>query len=328
MKKLYFLAMLACMLVVPSAFSQQIAVVASGGTTRVYQTLKAAIEGASDGSVIYMPGGGFSIGDSVKITKRVTIVGIGHVARNSDNADGATIINGNLFFNQGSSGSTIMGCYVSGNVKIGDDGVVDNMLVKLCNVNGVEIRNIGCSGTIANQNYIRDCYWGSNSSDNTISNNVIHRIEGIGSGNIKNNVLTRYSSGSAYTEKNTLYNVSNCIIDGNVIRNTYYLHNGNNCQVINNLFIGGTWGDDPVVIENVDENALFKNLNGWQVNPVSDFHFTDDYKAYESQVGIYAGTGFSGTNLPPVPYIVAKRIATETDAEGKLKVQIRVNAGE
>ncbi len=327
MKKLYFLAMLACMLVVPSAFSQQIAVVASGGTTRVYQTLKAAIEGASDGSVIYMPGGGFSIGDSVKITKRVTIVGIGHVARNSDNADGATIINGNLFFNQGSSGSTIMGCYVSGNVKIGDDGVVDNMLVKLCNVNGVEIRNVSCSGTIANQNYIRDCYWGAGSSDNTISNNVIHRIEGIGSGTIKNNVLCKHSAYSNISY-NTLYNVSNCIIDANIIRNTAALHNGDNCQVINNLYINGSWGDDPVNLGQVDENALFKNLNGWQVNPVSDFHFADDYKQYESQVGIYAGTGFSGTNLPPVPYIVAKRIATETDAEGKLKVQIRVNAGE
>lgn len=309
------------MLVVPSAFSQQIAVVASGGTTRVYQTLKAAIEGASDGSVIYMPGGGFSIGDSVKITKRVTIVGIGHVARNSDNADGATIINGNLFFNAGSSGSTIMGCYVSGNVKIGDDGVVDNMLVKLCNVNGVEIRNIDCSGTIANQNYIRDCYWGANSSDNTISNNVIHRIQGIGSGTIVNNVFAFYGS-------NTLTDVSNCIIDANVIRYTRGIHSGGNCQIINNLYLGGTWGDDPVVIEGNPGDALFVNVNGWAVNPVSDFHFKDEYKEYESQVGIYAGTGFSGTNLPPVPYIVAKRIATETDAEGKLKVQIRVNAGE
>ena len=322
MKKLYFLAMLACMLVVPSAFSQQIAVVASGGTTRVYQTLKAAIEGASDGSVIYMPGGGFSIGDSVKITKRVTIVGIGHVARNSDNADGATIINGNLWFNAGSSGSTIMGCYVSGNVKIGDDGVVDNMLVKLCNVNGVEIRNVGCSGTIANQNYIRDCYWGAGSSDNTISNNVINRIERIGSGTIKNNV---FCIGGYNT---TLEYVDNCLIEENILNFSQYLHRGNNCQVINNLRFGGNWGDDPVVIEQSDANLVFKNLNGWAVNPVSDFHFADDYKEYESQVGIYAGTGFSGTNLPPVPYIVAKRIATETDAEGKLKVQIRVNAGE
>lgn len=322
MKKLYFLAILACMLVVPSAFSQQIAVVASGGTTRVYQTLKAAIEGASDGSVIYMPGGGFSIGDSVKITKRVTIVGIGHVARNSDNADGATIINGNLWFNAGSSGSTIMGCYVSGNVKIGDDGVVDNMLVKLCNVNGVEIRNVGCSGTIANQNYIRECYWGAGSSDNTISNNVIFRAENIGSGTIKNNVFCR-----SYSTR--LYIVSNCLIEGNVFRDNGYIHEGSNCQAINNLIaFGGVWGDDPIEIEGNPGDALFVNANGWAVNPVSDFHFTDDYKAYESQVGIYAGTGFSGTNLPPVPYIVAKRIATETDAEGKLKVQIRVNAGE
>lgn len=326
-KRLLFLA--AVMLLAVTGYAQQIAVVASNGTTHVKQTLEEAINAATDGCVIYLPGGGFSISDDVKIVHRVTIVGIGHTARNSDNADGATIINGNLFFNVGSSGSTVMGCYVSGNVKIGEDGVVDNMLVKLCNVNCVQILNGGCSGTIANQNYIRDCYDGEGSSDNTISNNVIWRIEDIGSGTIKNNLICNTHSGSWSYYNFSMYNVNNSIIDANIIRHTSHLfHDGSNCQVINNLYMNGTWGDDPVVIEQTDENLIFKNVNGWAVSPNSDFHFTDDYLSYESKVGIYAGTGFSTTNLPPVPYIVAKRIATETDADGKLNVQIRVSAGE
>lgn len=307
------------MLVMPSAFSQQIAVVSSNGTTNVKQTLEDAINAATDGCVIYMPGGGFAISDEVKITKRVTIVGIGHTARNSDNADGATIINGNLFFNQGSSGSTVMGCYISGSVVIAEDGVVDNMLVKLCNVNRIEIKNGGCSGTIANQNYIRDGFSGGSSSDITVNNNILGYCNYVGSGVIKNNIFTNsYSLWSV---------VNNAIIEENIFRTYSYIHNGSNCQVMKNLVFDGTWGDDPISI-NAGPEVVFKNVNGWAINPVSDFHFTDDYLSYQSQVGIYAGTGFSETNLPPVPYIVAKRIDTETDAEGKLKVQIRVSAGE
>ena len=130
MKRFFILTALAVLLGVASVAAQQIAVVTEGGETTVFQTLQAAIEGANSGSVIYLPGGGFPLPDSVKITKRLTIIGIGHKS-NNDNVDGATTINGNLFFNQGSSGSAIMGCYITGNVNIGEnDAIVNNMIIK------------------------------------------------------------------------------------------------------------------------------------------------------------------------------------------------------
>ena len=95
--------------------AQQIAVVSKTGTTTVCQTLKEAIEGATPGSVIYLPGGGFQIGDTVKIETKLSIVGIGYKG-NSENVDGNTVISGNLFFDGGSSGSSVMGCFISGNV--------------------------------------------------------------------------------------------------------------------------------------------------------------------------------------------------------------------
>ena len=45
-------------------------------------------------------------------------------------------------------------------------------------------------------------------------------------------------------------------------------------------------------------------------------------------VGVYSGDVDFDKQMAPVPYIVAKRIAEETDAAGQLKIQVRVKAGE
>ena len=106
---------LVLMIAAVAVSAQQIAVVTSNGTTTMYQTLGDAIAGATSNSVIYLPAGGFQISDDVKITRKVTIIGVTHKA-NSDNAEGNTIISGNLNFNGGSSNSAVMGCYISGDV--------------------------------------------------------------------------------------------------------------------------------------------------------------------------------------------------------------------
>ena len=135
-------------LVATMSVSAQRIVVVTGSNTKTCQTLKDAIDGSSNGSVIYLPGGGFQIHDSVKITKRVTIMGIGHKAL-SENADGNTVLSGNLWFNAGSSGSAVMGCYISGNINIGNDkSSVNNVFINYCNLNGIDQNNNTCTGTI------------------------------------------------------------------------------------------------------------------------------------------------------------------------------------
>ena len=82
------------------------------------------------------------------------------------------------------------------------------------------------------------------------------------------------------------------------------------------LFISSDWND------------VFVNYNNATISPASDFHFKDEYKQYESQVGIYAGDGFDDSQLAPVPHIIHKDIDDKTDASGKLRVRIRVKASE
>ena len=335
MKKIFILTALAVLLGVASASAQRIAVVNEGGETNVYQNLSAAINGADPGSIIYLPGGGFPLPDSVKINKKLTIIGIGHKSTN-DNVDGYTTIAGNVFFNEGSSGSAIMGCLISGDVNIGEgDAAVSNVLVKYCNLNSVIVYNANCQDTHINQNYIRSHSFFNGGSGN-ISNNILYSLQGVNGGTVLNNIVTGYRRVGDYNEY--AVEVDNSIVSYNIVffRAWSGAHGGGgncirgyNSQGTTNIVNGvsGNWGDNPINFTNVDWNEVFVNYNGGAINPMSDFHFKEAYQQY-SDIGIYGGTGFNDHQTAPVPYIVAKRIAEETDAAGQLKIQVRVKSGE
>ena len=260
----------------------------------------------------------------MKITKKLTIIGIGHKSK-TDNVDGATKISGNLYFNQGSSGSSVMGCYITGNIYIGYDKTsVNDILIRYCNTNYIYINNTTCLGTVVNQNYIRSSLFADNAAAE-ITNNVVYRIHKVNGGFIANNIIT-WSNSSNYA----LDEVSNSVITGNIILPLSYpggsissnskLGNMGFCQISND--------EEFIDMRNIDRDSVFVNYNSGKIDPSSDFHFKEAYKQYESQVGVYAGDGFKDEQTAPVPYIVAKRVDTETDASGKLNVKIRVKAGQ
>lgn len=318
--KRVFISMIVALLATVTVQAQQIAVV-SGSTTKMCQTLADAIGAATNGSVIYLPGGGFQIDASTtKITKQVTIIGIGHQSQ-SENVDGNTAISGDLYFNEGSSGSAVMGCYISGNIVIGDgDASVNNVLIRYCNLNAIDVKNSSCSGTEINQNYIRRSSAFAYSAP-TITNNVVHSVHRINGGVIRNNIITSYAEYDGYTR--ALVNVNNSIIGDNCLLDYGSLHKGDNCQISGNM-LNTNWGDNCI---NPNKNWKEILVNYVGITPASDFHFTDDYSKY-SNIGIYGGTGFKDGGMAPVPYVVLKDIPEQTDESGKLNIRIRVKASE
>ncbi len=329
MKKIFILTALAVLLGVAPASAQRIAVVSENGETNVYQNLSAAINGADPGCVIYLPGGGFPLPDSVRITKRLTIIGIGHKSTN-DNVDGYTTIPGNVFFDEGSSGSAIMGCLISGNVCIGHDGnSVNNILVKCCNVNAIDSR-ANCEDIVISQNYIRSAST-IRGCGCLVTNNILHSLFDMNSSVICYNIIASYYRFDNNTNQwSTFCNVDNSNIYNNVIIDKGWGGPGLRCdniQANRNMFINFTWGDNCVTLTDCTWNDVFVNFNGGAISPMSDFHFKEAYQQY-SDIGIYGGTGFNDHQTAPVPYIVAKRIAEETDAAGQLKIQVRVKSGE
>lgn len=293
------------------ASAQQIAVVSPTGTTSVKQTLQKAIEDAEPGSVIYLPGGGFQLPDSVKITRKVSIIGIGHNAQ-SENTDGNTTIGGNLFFDGGSTGSSVMGCYISGNVYIGnDDAAVHNVVVKYCNLNGVTVKSGKCTGTTVNQCYLRSTS-SFGSAPATLTNNIISSVNNLNGGIVKNNI---FKSSSSFSNSSISRNI---FLGGQSI--------GSDCISSENM---GTTdiGDNPKNISEIGWAALFMKYNNGAVTPASNFQFNEDYRAEYKHIGIYGGTSFEPSGQPPLPFFMAKKIDGQTDASENLNIKVRVKSG-
>lgn len=293
-----FLTLLIMLMTVATLTAQQIAVVSSSGSSKVFNTLDEAIKGASAGSTIYLPGGGFHV--STKIDKQLTLLGISHKG-NSVNADGNTSISGNLDFASGSDGSAVMGVYLHGDINIGLEGRVSNITVKYCNINSIQVMTEKCPGIYVNQNYLRSSSYFKNSNV-VFTNNVSNYIQSINGGTIEYNIIGRSSPGypgrSIFAENsNSKYNVLHSDIYGGV--------------------------DDIGSITNFD----LGNFIDWKgITSQSDCHFKDEYTG-DKNVGIYAGgTGFSDGCLPPAPHIVEKAVAEQTDANGKLHISVKVKA--
>ena len=308
-----------CIFVVISVFfgitasmAQQIAVISESGEVVICQTLQEAINEASNSSIIYLSGGGFQIDDDVKITKKISIIGVGYKAKN-ENVDGNTTIVGNLWFNENSSSSSVMGCYISGDVNIGSDGSsVNDVVVKCCNLNCIQIKNNNCDGTVVCQNYIRSGSK-SNLARGTIFTNNIATYVNSEFGKIVNNIFIKSSSfGTCYIAKNIF-------IDGQGIdaNSTYYAN-----------MAKSDVGDYPVNIGDIEWADLFVKYNNGTISPASDFHFAEDYASQYKDCGIYGGNGFNDSGQPPLPFVQAKSIPEQTDATGNLSIKVRVNTGE
>lgn len=315
MKKL--IVMLLLMGVAMTAMAQQIAVVYESGTMRTCNTLLQAVRNATDGCVIYLPAGGFQIGDTVRINHRVSIIGLNHKSK-SLNADGMTSISGNLFFDEGSSGSVVMGCYISGSVKIGYDGnAVHNIFVRYCNVNSVDVQNSLCTGTTINQCYVRStCYF--NGAPAIMTHNIMSGVSNLIGGVLDyNNIVTGSINASNSTISNNIFLIlsTSC----------------NTCQVRNNMQHNSTWGDDYISMSEAWSDIFMNPLPGISSN--ANFHFKDDFKEWETKVGIYAGKSAGSINyfhddaLPPVPYVQAKVVPESTDFDGKINVTLTVKDG-
>ncbi len=309
--------------------AQNIAVVSPSNSTTICQTLEEAITKAIDGSVIYLPGGGFRIADETKIDKKITIMGVSHRG-DTDNADGATVIAGNLFFIEGSSGSAVVGVYLSGNINIGYDGTsVNNITVRYCNINSVQVNNNTCTGIVINQNYIRGLSRYSDSNV-TISNNICTGMIGINGGVIINNVFTGGAGVDDYNGR--ILSANNSIVSYNVFMGSNWARygspnptvDGSNNQGVFNMTKGNEWGDDCVNIGEIEWNDVFEKNAG--ISLKSKYIFVGEYKQYNKKIGIYGGSSFNDDALAPIPRIVSKNVAEQTDGTGRLRIEVTVKS--
>lgn len=317
-----------------TAIAQNIAVVSPSNATTIYQTLDDAINSATNGSTIYLPGGGFQIKDETTIAKKITIMGVSHRG-DTDNVDGATIISGRLNFLGGSSGSAVVGVFISGNIDVGNEtDAVENLTIRFCNINSIQVHNSNSVGMYVNQCYLRNtCSFGN--CNVRLENNIVHSLFYINGGTVNHNIVTSQGawteSGrySIYTAYGTLRGVANTSIKNNFFLEYSGNQLGGNCQLSNNCIGTGSMGDEPIIIdEGKTWDDVFTANKG--VSIYSDYHLKGNWGKNAatdgSDIGIFGGSGFDPDALAPIPRIVSKKVAEQSDGSGKLRIEVTVKA--
>ena len=297
--------------------AQQISVVSPSNQTTLYTDLNEAINNADAGSILYLSGGSFQVSDNTKITKKLSIIGIGHRST-SDNVDGNTIIMGNLNFGQGSDGSVLTGIYSGSRVYI----YCDNILIRYCRIDAIMAGNYRNNISI-NQNYVNHID-GAGSVLN-VTNNIIHIIHRIDGGRITNNIIERSQSPGIQLIKNS-------IIKNNIILSDdcyVFIGSNNTDNIVSNNIAPISFGENCIVLADI-QGALFVGPNNG-VNASSNFHLKGSAGKNAgtdgTDIGIYGGeTGFKDNALPPGPRIVSKKIGEQTDENGNLSIELTVTA--
>lgn len=296
--------------------AQQISVISPAGTTVLFNDLNTAISSAEAGSTIYIPGGGFQISDETKITKKLTIIGAGYRA-DTENTDGGTMISGNIRFEKGSDYSTLMGIHLSSDVIIGlQDRPISNILIRYCNISSLKVHGAENINIHVNQSYVRASVNGGG-SPLILTNNISSKIVSVLGGVIDHNVLLGVV-GDSWGSVNDTKVTNNLYLSGG---DWYGYRNIENNNISSNPNAGS------IIISDWSEVIVGPN-NG--VSPTSNFALkgaigkgaaTDG-----TDIGIYGGTGFKDSGIPPVPRIISKIIPEQTDEDGNLNIQIHVKA--
>lgn len=327
------LSILAALAATITLGAQNIAVVSPDNSTTICQTLDEAITKADPGSTIYLPGGGFQVSNNALIDKKLTIMGVSHRG-DADNVDGATVISGHLNFVGGSSGSAVIGVFVTGNINVGTEGdnpaAVENFTLKYCNVNGVCVHCGGCLGMLVNQCYLRQGLDGGHNNIK-ITNCISSAIRFLNGGTIDHSIIVSCqvpSGGWGYA----LYDIHSSNITNNFFTDSSTKEIGLN-YISNNCIGTGAWGDNPVI---APEGAklwgdVFGEGNHRGVTIASDYHVKASWAkgaaSDGTDIGIYGGSGFSeAKSLAPIPRIVSKTVEEQSDATGRLQVTVTVKS--
>lgn len=332
-----------------SIHAQSRIVVQSGESMQAFGHFSQALEAAQPGDIIYLPGGATDIGTAY-IEKPITLIGAGHHPQHTT-ATGVTMLNGTLIMRQADpeiplENIHLEGFHISGDIRIGSSQTnqnVNQVTIRRCSL---EDLRLGASGTSdAEQihiieNLIRGRVYGYDAQNVLFAKNIIQQQFWNFNGNtlITNNI---FLDGTGSSVSTSFRYISNVEFANNVIlcrSNTWCFRDMSANTFNHNLWHHdfsmpeGSTGVNNIKDQPIDD--IFFNHTG------HSFSYEFNYQLNENSPGIGAGNdntdiGIYGTSkpykegaVPHNPQIKSKNIANETNEEGKLQVEIEVQAQE
>jgi hypothetical protein len=307
--------------------------------TRVYTHIDSAMKYAVDGDYLYLPGATINIPASLMVKKRLNIIGAGHYP-DSAKATGITMISGNVHFWTTSSGSLLQGVHINGNIYFGVDvpsAAAKNILISRCLLLGSlhlsenGNANRGAENILIKENVFKGDLYLANVPNVLIENNFIEGgvVYGTGQVLVRNNIFLR-RFGNAVNSSNSVRFESNVFMASG----GFFAGTNTNLQFYHNIFKeGDVIGPSSTHVNNkFSITNLFISQSGTEFSYEQNYHLTSDSPAKNAgfdgkDCGIFGGANpYKEGAVPVNPHIRAKTLPAQTDAQGKINVQVTVAA--
>jgi hypothetical protein len=272
----------------------------------IYATLQAAHDAATSGDIVYLEPSSITYG-SLTCTKVLTIIGNGYFLTQNPGLqlDTRESITDAVTFANGSAGSRITGCRLTGNANIGTSNITverNYFNTAYCYIGyNPSLGSTGASNIIFRQNFIDNGYNVTLFPGSTAATAVSNV-------NIANNIVT----GSINTSGSQFTRLSNILITNNVIGTLTGTSSSDlqvdNAVIKNNILTYTGTGTvftprNNAYSNNISGNTAFGTANGNQQNVAPAAMFvggtasTDGAFALRAAPNPAIGTGESGTNV-------------------------------
>jgi len=319
---------------------EPVATIEHGGTSKVFYGLSAfadAYNASVNGDQIYLSAGYFD--PPASVAKGIKITGAGHFPIEGKQ----TVITKELKINKGADSLRLEGLFLNSALTYDYLNSINYVKVIRCSFTQANFN----STALASKNYcsFEECfisgaiYFGAGYNDGgnnfLLRNSIVHGAVNYIPGNalIDGNIFL-FNATSSYSS--TFSNVSHSIIQNNVFIGKLYLfyygYGVTGTNTINkNLFVSS----DPEEVNkatnytNIAQSDIFINQTGNLISYFQDYHLKKPgtYNSTDgTQVGLYGGLSFKESGVPSNPSVVSKSVATKTEPNGNLQINISVKA--
>jgi len=308
------------------------------GVNADFTSVQAAIDSANAGDIIYIENSGIPYDNNIEISKQLTLLGPGYFLASNDStqANKSNTMLPNVAFNSESSGSVMMGVWVTNHLTVS----ASNIVIARNRVNNLNLARGNEAGNIVvSQNYLTSIENGYSSYNYyftaVIMNNIIIGrvvLNEYGAIEFRNNSVYHYYYNSGYPT----VSIYNSTIKNNVIFR--YPENTSNyaisCDESHNNTI-------EYNLCNQDSVAIYPN-NLWEINvedvivnvggPETKYYLKEGspaigYGEFGVDCGAFGGDSpYILSGLPPLPHIFKTSIPISGTSNNGLPVNVKIKS--
>ena len=312
------------------------------GTTQVYygqSSFSDALGAAVNGDTLVLSAGFYTAPTS--ISKGVKVYGSGHFPDSANIPKRTTIMSG-LSINAGADSLRLEGLYINGNINYAAASSINYVNVIRCRLGNALFNSTSAT---ASKNFCsyEECFiegginfynYGNNF---LLKNSIISGVTSINGlsapiGNISGNALIEgnISLPCTINYNSFIRQVYSSIIKNNILICTTHFNTCSGNYINNNLFVSSsvdfTGNSSNNNYFGVPQSSIFVNQTGNTIDYSHNYHLQNpsQYLGTDgTQVGIYGGTTpFKEKGATSNPQITNRNIATQTDINGNLQINI------